>query len=56
MGKEKDNSLSDSSEEQAAKVRKSQTATAIASEIARHGIRYYKAAEGYDKRVYENDA
>ena len=36
------------------KVRKSQTESALASEITRVGHRYYQPPEGYDKRVYEN--
>lgn len=30
------------------------TDTALASQKARHGNRYFKVDEGYDKRVYEN--
>merc|ERR1719389_1530973 len=36
-------------------VRNSQTQSAMKSKAARVGNRYYEVAEGYDKRVYEND-
>ena len=36
-------------------VRNSQTTSAMQSKALRVGNRYYEVAEGYDKRVYEND-
>ena len=33
---------------------RSQTQSAMNSELERTGVRYYQADEGYDKRIYEN--